>query len=113
MHRKPWQGAARHGYGQPPCRGDRPHARGDRLRLGPMQGAPTCSGSSPAGTNDCGQAASGGCPLQSDKGQLHGQDYHLEGRPLARAVADRGSARARRRRQPARCRPKAAVPPPS
>ncbi|RZS20187.1 hypothetical protein BHM03_00052684 [Ensete ventricosum] len=64
-------GAAGHGHDQPPCRGDRPPARGrlaaakaplqrgDRLRPCPLQGVATRRGSSPADTTDCGQPARG------------------------------------------------------
>ncbi|RWV79627.1 hypothetical protein GW17_00059208 [Ensete ventricosum] len=67
--------------------------RGGRLRPSPLQGAATNSGSSPAGTNGCGQAAGGGCLLQGRKGQPRGQGYHLQGRPLVGAAASpRGAA---------------------
>ncbi|RWW20141.1 hypothetical protein GW17_00015763, partial [Ensete ventricosum] len=51
----------------------------------------------------------GGRPRQGRIGQPRGQGYHLQGRSLAGAATSRGSARARRRRLPARCRPRAAA----
>ncbi|RWV93979.1 hypothetical protein GW17_00043524 [Ensete ventricosum] len=48
------------------------------------------------------QVAGGGCPLQGLKGQPRDEGCRLQGRPLAGAAANRASARARRRRPPAR-----------
>ncbi|RZR89245.1 hypothetical protein BHM03_00016943 [Ensete ventricosum] len=49
-------------------------------------------------------------PRRGHKGQPRGLGCRLQGRLLARAVANRGSARARRHCPPARCRPRAATP---
>ncbi|RWV93449.1 hypothetical protein GW17_00044092, partial [Ensete ventricosum] len=79
----------------------------ERLRPGHKGLLPTTR---PQGAAVRGQAAGGGCPLQGRKGQPRGQGCRLQGQSMAGATASRGSARVRRRRQPARSRPKAAAP---
>ncbi|RWW00733.1 hypothetical protein GW17_00036280 [Ensete ventricosum] len=59
------------------------------------------AGATPTGVGSAhGQATGGGCLLRGRKGQPHGQGCR----------SYRGSARARRHRPPARCRPRATTP---
>ncbi|RWV81092.1 hypothetical protein GW17_00057521 [Ensete ventricosum] len=87
-----------------------PLQRGSRLRPGPLQRAASRRGSSPWGMIGCSQAARACCLLQGRKWQPRSLGCRLQGRSLAGVAASRGSTRARRCRQPARCRPKAAAP---
>ncbi|RWV80657.1 hypothetical protein GW17_00058033 [Ensete ventricosum] len=84
----PLAGAA--GYGQPPC-------KGGQLWSGPLIGAATRSGSSPAGTNGCGQAAGGGYRCKAARGNPAARAAtckggHWQERSPARAAPARGGA---------------------
>ncbi|RRT45696.1 hypothetical protein B296_00039845 [Ensete ventricosum] len=92
----------------------------------PLQGQPARKGQSPVGVGAVTSRRSrqqprsptgmaGACerkhhPRRGHKGQPRGLGCRLQGRLLARAVTNRGSARARRHCPPARCRPRAGTP---
>ncbi|RWV89015.1 hypothetical protein GW17_00048859 [Ensete ventricosum] len=75
---------------------------GIRAKGRPLVGATARKGRPPTGPADCGQPVRDGHrrPARKRLPTVHPQG----------AAAGRGSARARRRREPVRCRPKAAAP---
>ncbi|RWW01488.1 hypothetical protein GW17_00035471 [Ensete ventricosum] len=89
-----------------PCRG----AAG--CRQAPCKGRPPAvAAASRARTIAAsGEAARACCPRRDHKGQPRGQGCRLQGPLLPGATASKGSARAMRRPQHARCRPKAVAP---
>ncbi|RWW20859.1 hypothetical protein GW17_00015012 [Ensete ventricosum] len=106
----PLAGVTDHLQGGRPAIAKSPLQGGGRLRPSPLQGRPPAMAASPrartAAARPQGPVAHG----VTARAAARGQDSHHQGRSLARAAASSGSASARRCHQPARCRPKAAMP---